>query len=98
MIDPSEYTEEQRLSIHAKIAELNSLLKDVTEGSGFDLMVICHPQHADGEKCNGVFVLGSIDVPLENAHTMMMQGLILIEGALIQRQIDGSPPPGTTIN
>lgn len=95
-MNPKDLTDVQMATINAKIVELIKTISD-TMGCTVDLLTLVHQHHTGDEQCQGVFIMDSGLIPLPNAYSMLMQGVVLAEGAMVQQILETTPPPGTTL-
>lgn len=96
---PSEITPEEKERLQGKVDDLTNAFKEVF-GLDFEAACVLHQKHADGP-CPGVFIMTNGALPMKAAQAMIMQALIMMEGAMIQQHIDevaNLPTPQDTIN
>jgi hypothetical protein len=69
------------------MGELAAVMKEIL-GADVDLAMISHKHHAPDEECQGVKVMTSTNVPLGNLHNMVMNGMVLVQSAMMQQAMD----------
>ena len=95
-MQPRDMTIEQQELVHKKLAELSAQLKEIL-GADIDLLAVAHKRHGPDEECTGAFVLTLPESALMQTYEMIAQGMMIIQGAVIQQAMENNIPPGTNL-